>query len=513
MVGIVRNIVIPVKGGGGPVFTIVCEVHPVPAPPALQEENQALTRLWKMASAWRVISFFLVVFVLPTVLISLPLYARYHLYHTRHMPMTETDTRALNHAVSSFWCQGQRVSSNGTLDAYKVSGAPKVTEERRRVTLRRKLTLTHDDIEYWGVYLLEGSSFTISSTARWPGGVLLVAKGEDNLRKCFYREEHLEAELNETPIKTVYRSPPDVDDLPGERLVEEEHHWGDGGGGEVFDDDEEDVVLANLDIKHQDTGEVEDDDDVEVPLVVPRLRPDSQRKGAKGNKRRNRKGKKGGKKGKKHRQNKNETHHRRSKRSEALPSPVPILADLPSSSPPSPLPSLSPSKLDLLHHFNDTLQVTTGNSSFSSSEEFLEQCRDSLLVVELPPSLDWEWRLNTDSFGAGNSWTFPVDSTDYYYFIFTSDNSIELNYMGFMLDMQRTTYDVSTPLDSCRNASECVFPLAFARTESVVVEVPGGEQLEELHSFQVTTACQPRVPVYMVFILLVPFIILLFAFQ
>lgn len=43
-----RDIVIPVKGGGGePLFTIVCEVLPVPGPPALQEPP-ALSRLWKV---------------------------------------------------------------------------------------------------------------------------------------------------------------------------------------------------------------------------------------------------------------------------------------------------------------------------------------------------------------------------------------------------------------------------------------------------------------------------------
>uniref|UniRef100_A0A0P4W959 E3 ubiquitin-protein ligase APD1-4 N-terminal domain-containing protein n=1 Tax=Scylla olivacea TaxID=85551 RepID=A0A0P4W959_SCYOL len=215
-----------------------------------------------MASAWRVISFFLVVFVLPTVLISLPLYARYHLYHTRHLPMTETDTRALNYAVSPFWCQGQRVSSNGTLDAYLVSGTPKVRKEKRHVSLKRKLLLQHDDIEYWGVYLLEGSTFTVSSTARWPGGVLLVAKGEENLRKCFYREDHLEAELNGAPPKTVYRSPVDVDDLPAEVLVEEEHHWADNGG-EVFDEEGEDVLVDNLGIKPLKDKE---DEEVEVDI-------------------------------------------------------------------------------------------------------------------------------------------------------------------------------------------------------------------------------------------------------
>lgn len=350
---------------------------------------------------------------------------------------------------------------------------------------------------------------------RWPGGTLLVAKGEDNLQKCFYEEKHLEAELNEVPRKTVYRSPPDVDDLPGDVLVEEERHWGDTGGGEVFGEDEEDVLVANHGTKSKEN--VADEDDDKVPVVVPHRKLDLQNKGPEAPKRRNGKGKKGGKKGKKNRHHKNETHHGRSKRSEARApspsSPQPILSDLSFSSQPSPLPSLSPSKLDMLHHFNDTLEVTTGNSSFSSSEEFLEQCRDSIVVAELQPSLDWEWRLNTGNAEAANSWTMRVNSTDYYYFIFTSDNSIELNHLGFHLDMHRATYDISAPLEACRNASECVFPLAFTQTEAVVVEVPAEEQLEELNSYEVTTACQPRVPVYMVFIMLVPFIILLFAFQ
>lgn len=49
MVGVVRDIIIPVKGGGGqPLFTIVCEVLPVPAPSTLQDPPP-LTRLWKVA--------------------------------------------------------------------------------------------------------------------------------------------------------------------------------------------------------------------------------------------------------------------------------------------------------------------------------------------------------------------------------------------------------------------------------------------------------------------------------
>lgn len=313
----------------------------------------------------------------------------------------------------------------------------------------------------------------------------------------------------------------------------------------MFDDDEEELHLTNLGGKQQkevkeneevpeieENKEPSEDEETEIEVeekvseaeenkevseseVVLHPKFGRKNKNNGSSKRRNGKNKKG-KKGKKNKQNKNETHHRRSRRSEAVmssrlsPPPVP---SLPSASPPPALPSLSPGKLDMLHRFNDTLEVTTGNSSFSSSEEFLEQCKDSILVVDLEPSLDWEWRLNTNNIKPRNSWTIPVDSSDYYFFIFTSDNSIELNYLGFQLDMHRSTYDITSPLETCRNSTECIFPLAFTQTESVVVEVPAGEQLDELHSFEVTTACQPRVPVYMVFILLVPFIILLFAFQ
>lgn len=338
---------------------------------------------------------------------------------------------------------------------------------------------------------------------RWPGAVLLVAKGEDNLRKCFYREDKLEAQLNEGPVKTVYKSPPDVDDLPGEMVVEEEHH-GDVGGGEVFDVEEDEALpLTNLGMGGG----------VPKVEVVPRPKLGLRNKSTEAPKRRNGKGKKG-RKGKKNRQNKNETHHRRARRSQAAVSSLPpVPAASPAPTPPPALPSLSPGKLDMLHRFNDTLSVTTGNSSFSSSEEFLEQCKDSVLVEDLSPSLDWEWRLNADTILAADSWTVPVESSDYYYFIFTSDNSIELNHLGFRLDLQRSTYDTAEAVEACTNATECIFPLAFTGGQAVVVEVPAVETLTELHSFEVVTACQPRVPVYMVFILLVPFIILLFAFQ
>nr|XP_053655669.1 LOW QUALITY PROTEIN: uncharacterized protein LOC128704570 [Cherax quadricarinatus] len=520
MVGVVRDIVIPVKAGerlkDDQVFTILCEILTTSVPPSAEEQQQQespphIARLWKMTSAWRVISFFLVVFVLPTLLISLPLYARYHLYHTRHMHMTETDTRALNHAVNSFWCQGQRVTSNGTLDAFLVSGLPQVQQQHRRhVTLKRTLTLQHDDIEYWGVYLLQGSTFALSSSARWPGGVLLVVQGEDNLRKCFYREDRVQNELNggTEPLKNVYKSPPDVEeDLA---VMSEQRHWDDDVGGEVFDDDE---------MKHEvkDMGHLQEDgSEGDVTTVASNDGKIKHHKydildqidgvnKMKKNKKKTRKGKDQSKMGSDPGTSTRSQGRERARRSSPL---VPDFTKL-NSSPQKP----STNNMEYLHKFNDTLDVVTGNSSFSSSEEFLQQCRDAILTVDLSPYIDWEMRISNMNTTNHDFWRFNVNTSDYYYFIFTSDNSIELNHLGFNLELERAIYDVSSPLETCRNSTECVFSLAFTQTEAVVVEVPAEENLLELHSYEVTTTCQPRVPVYMVFILLVPFIILIFAFQ
>ncbi|XP_042867642.1 uncharacterized protein LOC122250333 [Penaeus japonicus] len=533
MVGLVRDIVIPVKGD--PVFTIVCEILTTPSQntqPQQEEEveNPHITRLWKMASAWRVISFFLVVFVLPTVLISLPLYARYHLYHARHLPMTETDTRALNHAVSSFWCQGQRVTTNGTLDAFLVAGTPRLLTQRRHVVLRKNLTLQHDDIEYWGVYLLEGSSFSLASCARWPGGTLLVVQGEENLRKCFYKEQKVQNELNGGThgVQTVYHG--DADAEPDDGRRDEGNDEDEDVGGEVFDDDDEDRDLRLLDAdeeeEEREEGEGEEraiegnGDEVALTpsLAHPKNLKHRKNEAVKLSKRKPRKGKKH-RKGKKNNKEEEQdedkdddlegTRRGRTRRSRLVER---IRRSSPGSFDDNRQITLE-EKLEILHRLNDTVDITSGNSSFSSSEEFLEQCKDTILTVDLSPFIDCRTRMDTLNLDSQDQWTVKINTTDYYYFIFTSDNSIELNLLDFNLDLQRAIYDVSAPLETCRNATECVFPLAFTQEEAVVVEVPAQEKLQELHSFEVTTTCQPRVPVYMVFILLVPFIILLFAFQ
>ena len=57
------------------------------------------------------------------------------------------------------------VRANGTFNAWVVGERPEA-RHRRHVSLVRDIKLDDDMKEYWGFYLLEGSSVTVSPCAR-----------------------------------------------------------------------------------------------------------------------------------------------------------------------------------------------------------------------------------------------------------------------------------------------------------------------------------------------------------
>ena len=172
-------------------------------------------------------------------------------------------------------------------------------------------------------------------------------------------------------------------------------------------------------------------------------------------------------------------------------------------------------KLGLLHTVNDTRDVSAGNSSISSSEEFMEQCTSTILHVDIKSLVDCQQQqVDKDP----KNWHFRINETDDYFFIFMSDNSLEENVVKYYLEVERVMYNISDNKDACTNSTECVFPIKFLSSESVVVELvdpdeQSAQPLTNLQNYEMQAVCQPRVAVYMVFILMVPFIILMFAFQ
>ncbi|XP_046972470.1 uncharacterized protein LOC124539218 [Vanessa cardui] len=135
--------------------------------------------------------------VLPCIFIFVPLYMRYRVFSGQMYPMSMTDMRLIDSKISPTWCQRQVVRSNATFNAFVVPGPPELTEELVPVSMTRELELEDDMKEYWGFYLLQGSTVTVSSCVRWPGASLIMIKGYKHLQECAYIGDDSSEELDE----------------------------------------------------------------------------------------------------------------------------------------------------------------------------------------------------------------------------------------------------------------------------------------------------------------------------
>ncbi|XP_066956531.1 uncharacterized protein [Macrobrachium rosenbergii] len=108
--------------------------------------------------------------------------------------MMPTDQRLIGRHVSGVWCQAQSTHMNGSFNTYMSDGPPGVRGERRRHVMLHTMKMKDDVKEYWGFHLLQGSTVTISSCARWDGGQLMILRGIENLRRCAWIGEEDSAE-------------------------------------------------------------------------------------------------------------------------------------------------------------------------------------------------------------------------------------------------------------------------------------------------------------------------------
>ncbi|XP_026737936.1 uncharacterized protein LOC113501112 isoform X2 [Trichoplusia ni] len=137
------------------------------------------------------------VIVLPSMFIMIPLYMRYRVFSGQMYPMSMTDMRLIDSKISPTWCQRQVVRSNTTFNAFVVPGPPELTEDLVPVSMTRELELEDDKKEYWGFYLLKGSSVTVSACTRWPGASLIMIKGYKHLQECAYIGDDSSEEIDE----------------------------------------------------------------------------------------------------------------------------------------------------------------------------------------------------------------------------------------------------------------------------------------------------------------------------
>lgn len=110
---------------------------------------------------------------------------------------------------------------------------------------------------------------------------------------------------------------------------------------------------------------------------------------------------------------------------------------------------------------------------------------------------------------------FRVPSNGYYFFVFNSENEIQPNFIRTHFRLEKTTYNVSSAVASCRNnTGSCSLPLRFWSNDKVIIELPVSTN-DSLwnEEFLAVTTCEPRTAVYVGCIVAMPLLIILFAFQ
>ncbi|KAK7074710.1 hypothetical protein SK128_019416 [Halocaridina rubra] len=511
--------------------------------------------------------------ILPTLLITVPLYVRLVLYPPGHYPMMPTDQRLLSGHVSSIWCQGQSTHMNGTFTTYLSPDTPALKSERERYEMIYTTQLQDDIKEYWGFYLLKGSKVTVSTCSSREGAQLMILRGVENLRRCAWIGEKDSAEEID---EEIYRKEEEVNT---EESEENENNFDNSSSlltklqpvlvdYEESDTKNESVRLDNtetsLDLNFTELPTYEDDSE-ERRQALQRLLQRAM-KMSKGKKeilrilhsvgrgsekpipKRIRK-MMGGfsdetntsstrfkpptrSKGKNRRIQNNtddinnvKVRMTRSVRQdhEENDGAFEVFDDTEFSDtgPEGKIrDSLEgairghifyPEGLKLERgKFNQTNRGDKSDeenySSYSSSEEALASCQGVIMTLPLVAyrSCSYRW-LDI------NKITYDIPVTGTYYFVYSSDNEIDLNRVYLNMTFEKVMYNVNESDIVCANSTDCSVPLTFMSKTKAVVEVP--QESTWNNSYLLETTCEPRVAVYLTFLLLVPILILFCAFQ
>jgi len=467
--------------------------------------------------------------LLPITFLCVPLYMRFVSLRPHVFTLSPTDMKLLNHEhrVSTTWCRAQTLKMNSTFRAYLLPERPKLRSQKHRVQMERKIVELEDDMkEYWGFYLLKHSHYKVSVCSRHEGASVVVIKHSKNVQRCAWLGELDSAEesdeiSNEFDFKNEVL---DVEEEQARPSIELEASSEESMQMMPATSKELNTSLANIQrwspgsrkklVKHLIQQMLNDRSSGQQEEKLMAL---SQQFGLAG-----------------------DPESEQEIRAEAVTVRALNLTDTDQAG-------------EVFGDFNggaeygnsqvfnlfnqgkfnqknvDGNKKDTSNeetrSSWSSSEEALAACEGAVDNI----ALDGATRCNENS-TFEEMWPFMthlehnVDSTGFYYFIFTNDNEITNNFVAASFDMRKTVFDVTSRSQEC-NSTECRIPLSFMSQEHLVLEVPQQENAEcEYEAEGVTnyyqcntvvtaeSICEPRGSVYMTFLLLVPFFILLFAY-
>eukprot|EP00092_Neocalanus_flemingeri_P037943 GFUD01041300.1.p1 GENE.GFUD01041300.1~~GFUD01041300.1.p1 ORF type:complete len:517 (-),score=125.30 GFUD01041300.1:18-1568(-) len=493
----------------------------------------------------RLFRFCLLGIFFPILLLCIPLYMRFISLRPHIFTLSPTDMKLLNyeHKVSTMWCKAQTLRMNSSFNAYLLPEKPKLKRKRQRIQMERKIIDLEDDMkEYWGFYLLADSYFRLQACSRHEGASVVIIKHSKNVERCAWLGEldsaeesdeisnefdfqqhvlHGDKEDENKDGNVIDKSDEEIEEL-GEILLAEGSHemlkylnniekWSENSRktivkklleqivglkpGDKIVDDALKEFNKNNDIK--DTTEVKHD--LEGNTEIPDYRLSNLR-------------------GKFPSRDPDKDYDAKvTKGSEKN--------------------DAGEVEVDHFFHNGKFNQKNTAQnkedksneetrSSWSSSEEALAACEGALFNIPLDGATKCNENATFDEMRSiMSNVSYIADSTGFYYFIFSNENEITSNFVAANFDMHKTVFDVANTKEQCSNTTDCSLPLTFMSHEHVVLEVPqsGSESCEyETEGFtnyqqcntivRAESICEPRGSIYMIFLLLVPVFILIFAY-
>lgn len=478
-----------------------------------------------MHGAKRVIVFCIMTTILPTILITIPLYLRHVVFADVTYELAESDVIEIKNGISSVFCSAHSLEMNKSFNAIQLSQTPIVSTKRKHIRLKKSMTLPDDTLEYWGFYLLKGATVNLKVCSRYEGSRILVVRGERNLRTCGLMEHNLKkfgATLDQehNQVKVTFESAQEIEDF---NISKESNYH-------IRPPKSESIVNAAVE-------DISDNDDIKF-IIDSRLNK-SYKSGKlnmestalpktflQDNKTSNSHLRKfpSYKQAKSNKKHKNRNRHRSKKQ---LQRKKQLFLDLQSDN--ELQESKNVSKRDVTSHLLDTKIEHGGNAinytgtdsnenSVSSFETGLLTCYNGqiLLTEAFPPShlcTDVHYLETADRMETIHN----VVSDGYYYYIFYSDNDFIKNDIHAIFDIHKPTlkFTNTSQSKSCINKTFCKFPILFWSSETVIVEIPMEDGIEHDGDDVVTlvSTCHPRMSIYIFFPVTVMFLILGCAFM
>jgi len=476
----------------------------------------------------RLCKFCLLAVAFPIILLCIPLYMRFLALKPQSLILSPSDMKLLNQesVVSTAWCESQILRMNSSFHAYLFNQKPTITAEKKRVRIQKEMLIKDDLKKYWGFYLLRGSTVRLGGCARWPGASVVVVEGTKDARRCawlgeldsqeesdefsneFNAQNDMEDDLQEyikdlTSIQTSILEDPVL-----EATTPVPHVSGILDQLQNLSPDQRERIMREL-MKEKNTKLLSQKNKREIPKRLLSINKNSMGQFFGGS------------------EEDLDADGGGGEVFDHVEDSAVVGRKLPDHLAESGVFDQTNKADGKIENSNEEVR-----SSDSSSEEALRNCHGVIVTHEFLPqkkcdgvkddlsdAMEWYPFRNDSSSGL-----IHINHTGFYYFIYSNENEIMDNTVVADIQLHKTRFNTNRSEEMCLNSTDCQLDLTFWSDQHILVEVPemdsseadcsslGHNNFEQCNYVVVAESeCKPRGTVYMVFLLLVPVIILIFA--